>query len=337
MTYSNGHTNGNTTNGNNNGYGLHKGPRRAPRVTNVLERRYDPQFYQAIFSIMALREKYLRDGYIFVRGEDMIPILKGLGALDEDFEPFGNLGDLTSPDPTVNYRAITSGRYCVDSETRTIQRLESQDYVLTLEEDYKRHDSGIPRMFDDTPPDMQSNTVIHTLMLFKTLVYQGVPITPRDNLNYYTPKWICTLFNIRVTTAPELGIFGEPALEGVHTDGSDHTMTVFLNCSNMHPESGITFMHDNKETTGVQLQDTNPALIRGRVHHQKRLDTLMFVDHDTKHSVTPVHQLDPAHPATRDMLIVFTRKPKLEGHVSGFLDSVKLNATSPFHLPMWLP
>lgn len=333
--YSNGHSNGN---GAVNDYGYPYRPAtRPPRVLNVLERRHTGQFYQAIASIMTLREAYLRDRFIFVRGEDMVPILKGLGAQDDDFEHFKNLGEHTSPDPTVNYRDITSGRFCVDPETRSIQRLEDQEYTLTLEEDYKRHDSGIPRMFDVTPPDMQGNTVIHALMLFKTMIYQGVPITPRDRLNYFTTKWICTIFNIRVTTAPEKGIYGEPALEGVHSDGSDHTMTVFLNCKNMRPDSGITYMHDNKETTGVQLHETDPSLIKGRVHHQHPLDTLMFCDHDTKHCVTSVHQLDKSQPTTRDMLIVFTRRPKLDGHVSGYMDNMNLHRTSPFHLPMWLP
>lgn len=331
MTFTNGNTNGNE-----NGY-PYRPPHRIPHLLNVLERRHDAKFYQAIASIMALRETYLRDRYIFVPGEDMAVILKGLGALDEDFEPCRNLGELTSQDPTVNYRAITSGRYCVDPETRSMQRLDDQEYTLTVEEDYKRHDSGIPRMFDKTPTDMQGNTVIHALMLFKSMVYQGVPIEPRSKLNYFTSKWICTLFNIRVTTDPTKGIYGEPALEGVHSDGSDHTMTVFLNCSNMRPDSGITFMHDNKETTGVQLWDTNPTLIRGRVHHRHFLDTLMFVDHDSKHCVTSVSQLDESHPTTRDMLIVFTRRPKLEGHVSGYLDNMNLHSTAPFHLPMWLP
>jgi hypothetical protein len=331
MTYTNG-------NGLKNGYGYeYRTPKRVPQVLNVLERRYDAGFYQAVAAVMALRETYLRERYIFVHGEDMIPILRGLGANDDDFEPFRRLGDLTSPDPTVNYRDITSGRYCVDPETRSIQRLADQEYILTVEEDYKRHDSGVPRMFDETPADMQGNTVIHALMLFKALVYNGVAVTPRDRLNYHTPKWICTLFNIRVTTAPERGVYGTPALEGVHSDGSDHTMTVFLDCNNMRPDSAVTYIHDNSETTGVQLWETNPALIRGRVQHRHFLDTLMFVDHDSKHCVTEVHQLDETRPTTRDMLIVFTRRPKLEGHVSGTMDNMTLHGTAPFHLPMWLP
>lgn len=315
----------------------HKGPHRGPRILNVLERRYHSQFYESIAAIMALRRAYLQNRFIFVRGEDMIPILEGLGAREDDFESVKQISDLTGPDPTLDYRTVTYGRYCIDPETRCIRRLAAQPYILTVQEDYKRHDSGIPRMFDETPTDMQGNTVVQALMLFKALVFQGVPVTPRDRLDYSHPAWICTVFNARTHTCKQNGIFGEPALEGVHSDGSDHTMTVFLSSKNMRADSAVTFMHDNAETTGVQIWETNPALIQARVHHQHFLDTLVFVDHEFKHSVTSLHQLDVAQPATRDMLVLFTRRPKLEGHVSGYGDTMELHTTAPLHMPMWLP
>lgn len=55
-----------------------------PHTLNVYDQRYNAHFYSAIATIMALRQTYIQDRLIFVRGEDMIPILKGLGATDED-------------------------------------------------------------------------------------------------------------------------------------------------------------------------------------------------------------------------------------------------------------
>lgn len=320
-----------------NGHNGLKSPPRNPHILNVLERRYDPQFYKSIATIMKLRLSYLQERYIFVQGEDMITILTGLGARKDDFDHVKDISDLTGPDPTLDYRSVTYGRYCIDSETRCIRRLESQPYTLTVQEDYKRHDSGIPRMFDEAPMDMQGNTVVQALMLFKAMVIQGVPIIPRERLDYSSSSWICTMFNARTHTFKDHGIFGEPALEGVHSDGSDHTMTVFLGSKNMRPDSAVTFMHDNDEVTGVQTCETDPTLIRGRVHHRHFLDTLVFVDHEFKHSVTSVHQLDISQPTSRDMLVVFTRRPKVDGHVSGYADTMELHTTEPMHLPMWLP
>ncbi|KAG9256672.1 2OG-Fe dioxygenase-domain-containing protein [Emericellopsis atlantica] len=286
---------------------------------------------------MTLRTSYLRNRYIFVKGEDMIPILSGLGARQEDFESVQQISDLTGPDPTLDYRSVTYGRYCIDPETRSIRRLESQPYTLTVQEDYKRHDSGVPRTFDEAPSDMQGNTVVQALLLFKALIFHGVQVPPRDRLDYSSSRWVTIMFNARTHTARNQGIFGEPALEGVHSDGSDHTMTVFLGSHNMRADSAVTFMHDNQETTGVQTWETNPTLIKGRVHHQHLLDTLIFVDHEFKHSVTSVHQQDDSYPATRDMLVVFTRRPKMSGHVSGYADTMDLHPTAPLHVPMWLP
>lgn len=318
-------------------FGGQKTARRTPHILNVLEQRYHARFYQSIASIMALRASFLRDRHVFVRGEDMVPILKGLGAREDDFELVKQISDLTGPDPTLDYRTVTYGRYCIDPETRSIRRLAAQPYTLTVQEDYKRHDSGIPRMFDETPLEMQGNTVVQALMLFKALIFQNVPITPRAGLDYSSPSWVCTMFNARTHTATNSGIFGEPALEGVHSDGSDFTMTVFLGSTNMRADSAVTFMHANRETTGVQTCETQPTNIQARVHHRAFLDLLMFADHDFKHSVTSVHQADAGAPATRDMLVVFTRRPKLDAHVSGYADSMELHATEPLHLPMWLP
>jgi hypothetical protein len=314
-----------------------KKPAQQPHILNVLDERYNARFYESIATIMSLRTTYLRDKYIFVRGETMIPILTGLGALPTDFPLVQEISDLTGPDPTLDYRSVTYGRYHIDPETRSIRRLASQPYTLTVQEDYKRHDSGIPRTFDEAPTAMQGNTVVQALMLFKALIFHNVPVPPREYLNYASPSWICTMFNARTHTHRAVGIHGEPALEGVHSDGSDHTMTVFLGANNMSPDSAVTFMHDNKEITGIQTCETNPSLIRGRVQHQHFLDTLMFVDHAFKHSVTSLSQVDDKRPATRDMLVVFTRKMKEDGHVSGYTDILDLHVGEPLCMPMWLP
>lgn len=41
--------------------------------------------------------------------------------------------------------------------------------------------------------------------------------------------------------------------------------------------------------------------------------------------------------ASRDMLVVFTRKPKVEGHVSGYADTMHVHERVPLEVPMWLP
>ncbi|KAJ5889083.1 hypothetical protein N7495_009124 [Penicillium taxi] len=117
----------------------------------------------------------------------------------------------------------------------------------------------------------------------------------------------CTLFNLRTVTNKDL--VGEPALEGVHSDGVDFTMTTFLGSENMTSDSAVTFLHDMRAKNALRWDEVNPVHTMGSYQHRDFLDTLLFVDHERKHSLSPVHAVDPAWPATRDMLIFFTRKP----------------------------
>ncbi|TVY40476.1 hypothetical protein LSUB1_G003288 [Lachnellula subtilissima] len=128
-------------------------------------------------------------------------------------------------------------------------------------------------MFDEAPTDMQGNTVVQALMIFKALIFQGVRVNPRDRQDYSSTSWICNMFDASTHTDKKSGIQGEPALEGVHSDGSDHKMTVFLGSSNMRPDSAVTYIHDNRETTRIQMCETNPTLIKGGYN----IDTSLIV------------------------------------------------------------
>ena len=68
-----------------------------------------------------------------------------------------------------------------------------------------------------------------------TFSFAAPAVAQRPKLDYGNASWISTLFSIRTTTTP--GLLGEPALEGVHSDGVDHTMTTFLGSANMNSPS----------------------------------------------------------------------------------------------------
>lgn len=52
---------------------------------NVIEKAYDVQYYAAIAKIMKIRQKYIENRSVFIEGEKLVPLLKALGATDEDF------------------------------------------------------------------------------------------------------------------------------------------------------------------------------------------------------------------------------------------------------------
>lgn len=257
----------------------------------------------------------------------MIPILKVLGATNDDLEGMKTVSESLREDPTLPFRKSKNGRFCFDFERSTVRRLEFQPFALSAEEDFVRHDSGQTRKFQEIDDDLQGNSALQALLVFKALVFHGVPVKQRPKLDYNSEKFICTLFNLRTVTNKDL--LGEPALEGVHSDGVDFTMTTFLGCNNMTVDSAVTFVHDIREQNAVRWNQTNPKFSLGSYQHRDFLDTLLFADHERKHSLSPVYAIDPESPATRDMLIFFTRKPVVEGHISHPFDSLSPHQSLP--------
>ncbi|KAF2150240.1 hypothetical protein K461DRAFT_329262 [Myriangium duriaei CBS 260.36] len=305
---------------------------------NIPAQCYKPEFHNALRKIMTIRQQYLEDRAVFVQGKELVPLLIALGAREEDIAGMKTVSERLWDDPTLPFRKSRNGRFCLDWDTRSLRRLEFQPFALSLEEDFKRHDSGQIRIFDEIENDLQLNSVFQALLAFKSIVMHGVPFTHRHNLDYSVNKWVSTVFNLRTVTTPNM--LGEPALEGVHTDGVDHTMTTFLGAKNMAPNSAVTFMHDMAETTGSHLSKTTVEMIRARIQHKSFLDTLMIVDNERKHSISPVYAVDPTKEATRDMLIFFTRKPvekRQKDHVSGSIDSFRPHTGKPMEVPLHVP
>ncbi|KAK1624743.1 2OG-Fe dioxygenase-domain-containing protein [Colletotrichum phormii] len=307
---------------------------RSPQL-NLPAQAYKPDFYNAISTIMQLRHRYIEDRVLFVPGREMARLLKQLGARDEDFSSLQTVSDNLVGDPTLPYRKTRNGRFCLDFDAGTLHRLEFQPFILSKAEDFSRYDSDKVRHFDEVENNLQLNTVFQALMVFKSAIYHGVRSLRRPNMDYKTNKWICTLFSVRTTTTPER--LGEPALEGVHTDGVDHTMTTFLGSRNMRSESAVTYVHDMKEVTGVRYTEASPDHIKGCVHHRHFLDTMIVVDSERKHSLSPVYAVDPSRPATRDMLVFFSRKPTVAGHVSADMDSLTPHKNLPMEIPVFVP
>lgn len=289
----------------------------------------------ALAEINKIRESYVRERAAFVKSAQMIDILAALGSTPESLARLRHLSEDLAPDPTLPFRRTRSGRFCLDTETGKAHRTEFQPFILTEGEDFVRHDSGMVRSFAEISNEVQQNRTFQALLVFQHLVANGVDIVRRPGLDYESGNWICTVFHVRTTTTGELS--GEPALEGVHSDGVDHTMTVLLGCENMTSDSAATRLHDQRERNATRWPDANPKLIVGEWRHSDFLDTILIVDHERKHSVSAVVREDLARCARRDMLVLFTRKPALPGHASHKFDSIAPHPSAPVSISLPLP
>jgi len=279
-----------------------------------------------------LRLRYQEDRYLFISGKTVEGLLLKMGATAVDFDRLRHVSEATlRRDPTLPFRRTRNGRYCVDAKNGEVFRLEDQSFVLSGDEDFVRHDSGILRRFDPIGEELESNTAFVALMRLKAALVAEMEVLRRPNLDYGQDANICTVFNIRTTTSRELA--GEPALEGVHSDGVDHTMSTFLGSENMTRGSARTFLHDRRERNGIRWHEADPALVRANYRHDDFLDTLLVVDHEFKHSVTPLAQEDQDLPSTRDVLIFFTRRPYAATH--RFFDSEQAEKAHPNFPERW--
>ncbi|HHF2906443.1 TPA: 2OG-Fe dioxygenase family protein [Vibrio diabolicus] len=278
-------------------------------------------------TIQKIKESYINYRSVFIPGTQLFNILVELGANPAHVDEMKVISEQLFNDPTLVFRRSRNGRFCYNLEKQCCYRTEFQPFVLSFDEDFVRHDSGDIRHFRGLNDRLQHNSIFQSLLLFKHLVCHDVATAPRKYLNYDSPNWVSTVFHLRTVTSPSL--VGEPALEGVHTDGVDHTMTTLLGHKNMADHSAKTFIHHMKEKNALKWHEADPTFILDEKQHLNFLDTLLICDNERKHSLTAVEASNPAKDATRDMLIFFTRKPALEGHVSFPYDSLKAHPDYP--------
>jgi len=262
----------------------------------------------------------------------MLPILLGLGASQEDIMTLPSTSNNLESDPTIPFRKTANSRFCFDWDTKSVRRIENQLFMLSKDEDFERFDSDKTRNFDEIKADIGLNSAFLAVLVFKAIMVNGIDVARRANLDYDVNTWVCIAVSVRTHTTPD--VLGEPALEGVHSDGADHTLVTFLGAKNMAPNSATTFLHSMDEVTGTPLRESSPLKIIGCNRHGAFLDTMMIVDHERKHSLSAVYAEDKTALATRDVLIFFTRRPYLKTHPAASLDSLTPHNTLGVEIPL---
>lgn len=301
-------------------------------MTNIAKRILSIEEENLIKMIHSIRLNYFQNRFIFIEGDKMEEILQFLGATSQDLQKLKSSGNSLPQDPTLLFRKSRNGRFLINLKKQTISRLAFQPFVLSEEEDFCRSDSGMLRYFRGIEDNTQNNSAFQALIKFKSFMISDFPIENRLNLHDSFDKWVSTIFQLRTITSTEL--IGEPAQEGVHSDGVEHTMTTFINSTNMSKDSAISKIHTNEQKTGVHWADVDNKFVLGKVRHQHFLDTLFIVDSELKHSVSHLKCVDKSQAAIRDMIILFTRRPKNEYHSTFKYDSLNLHLEIPLEFPM---
>jgi hypothetical protein len=234
----------------------------------------------------ALEDAIARQGYAFLQGDEMRPLLAGAGSL-ADWDAFAASWDGM---PVDTYMA-DGGRYrrrrfaCFRAGAGGIVRKPHQPHYQSR--DYNTLNGGIQRWFEPVTERIGGHPAMRAILaacheLFDRLTPPALrPVS-----------WHVEVHQFRIEAAT--GQEGRPTPEGMHRDGVDWVLVLLVNRVNI--ASGETGIADLTKHPLGSFTLTHP------------LDAAVTDDNRVYHGVTPVTPLDPAAAACRDVLVVTFRR-----------------------------
>ena len=148
---------------------------------------------------------------------------------------------------------------------------------------YNALQGGIERWFEPVTAAVGAGSTLRSIFHF--CANQFGPLSGN------VPAWRAEVHQFRIEA--KAGAPGLPTPEGVHRDGVDHVLVLLVKRTNV--VSGTTTIHADDGTELGSFTLTDP------------FDMALVEDARVRHGVTPVHALDPALPAHRDVLVVTLR------------------------------
>ncbi|MGB7217779.1 MAG: 2OG-Fe dioxygenase family protein [Vicinamibacterales bacterium] len=220
------------------------------------------------------------DGYAFVRGAIMRPLLGAPGSLP-DWPAFAaSWNDLELDQYLEDHARFRRRRHAVytASADGRITREPHQPHYQSRE--YNALFGGIERWFAPVVPEMGAGASLLTILSFCRTLFGD--LAPSVN------QWRMEVHQFRIEAGP--GQPGLPTPEGVHRDGVDFVLVLLVERRNV--ASGTTTVYDRDRRGLGSFTLTDP------------FDAALVDDTRVYHGVTPVIPLDPAKPAYRDVLVV---------------------------------
>ena len=235
-------------------------------------------------SQQALEDAIARQGYAFLHGKDMRPLLGAVGGL-ADWEAFAQSWDGM---PVDTYMA-DGGRYrrrrhavFAAAPGATITREPHQPHYQGVE--YNPLHGGIERWFEPVPDVIAGGASATTILTFCRALF--------EQLDASIHRWHIELHQFRIEARH--GELGKPTPEGLHRDGVDYVLVLLIGRRNI--QSGVTSI---RGADGGDL---------GSFTLTRPFDAALVHDARVYHGVTAVEPLDPAQPAYRDVLVVTFRR-----------------------------
>ncbi len=223
-----------------------------------------------------------RDGFAFVPGVAMRAALAGFGSL-ADWESFAASWDDLGLDTYMadggRYRKRRHAVFAADAGG--IRRKPHQPHYQSR--DYNALNGGIERWFAPVAPAIGNSAALGTILSFCRALFDR--LTP-------TPSWHIEMHQFRIEARADAP--GLPTPEGTHQDGVDHVLVLLIGRRNLR--EGVTTVTDlaRRKLGSFTLAEA--------------FDAALVDDNRVMHGVTAVAPVDPALPASRDVLVVTFRR-----------------------------
>jgi hypothetical protein len=231
-----------------------------------------------------LMQAVVDDGYAFVHGSALRPVLEASGPLHDWAAFAASWNDLEVDSYLAERARFRRRRYAVYEWARTggVTRQPHQPHHQQIE--YNALFGGVERWFEPVLRRVGEAPAMQTVLAFCVSVFGR--LAPKVD------RWHIEVHQFRIEARE--GEHGLPTPEGVHRDGVDFVLVLLVNRCNI--ASGTTTVHG---LDGVRL---------GSFTLTDPFDAAFVDDRRVAHGVTPVTPIDPDQPAHRDVLVVTLRR-----------------------------
>jgi hypothetical protein len=232
----------------------------------------------------ALEGAIAQQGYAFVSGDEMRPLLSHAGRL-ADWDAFSASWDGMSVDTYMadggRYRRRRHAVFAA-APGAPISRQPHQPHYQSVA--YNPLHGGIERWFEPLPDAIAGGDSVGTILDFCRGLFERLEGARR--------AWHIELHQFRIEA--RAGEAGKPTPEGLHRDGVDYVLVLLIRRQNI--KSGTTTIHDLERRLLGSFTLTRP------------FDAALVHDARVFHGVTPVEPVEPDEPAFRDVLVVTFRR-----------------------------
>jgi hypothetical protein len=206
------------------------------------------------------------------------------------------------PVSTYSFRGISQARFLLNPQCSTVSRLCPVAYRLDYNNNATLGDTV--REFGEPVHDVESSKVDMAVVEFLNSVLRKHGQSQGEYLMGYT--------QIRITSSVDMQ--GLPTAEGVHQDGAELVMVMFVKGHNLTANSGESRVYSLDQPLGPITDESKAQQFRKFQHTMRDpFEAVLLSDRKVKHDNLPVVMKDPSLPATRDVLVCWMRPVRYSG------------------------